>query len=365
LNAFFGYSAQPFFDPRVIFDSVWSRWCITAPAFPNSATSQILGIACSANGDALGGWHVYLVDLGFLGGSGGFYDFPMIGDSQDAIIFTANVFTSSTFQGSSLFAIRKARVFTGRNIGGEPIYTGLQATLQPARELLDGNGYAWLAAANGSGNIAMYAMGYPASPPDTTLNGYNVTVNPYAAPPAAPQQSPCTGATNNLDTSDARFVNTGVQNGDLYYQVHTITDITATPRYYIIKGLLSFTPTVQEFGEFYANATSSSDFNASIGADGGNRVVVNWTSVDAANHVNPQVRFSGKLPTDGLIAGPGTVLTTSAACLSGNYDPNFGEQRWGDYSQSVVGPTSPQFWIENETVVNTNTWGTEIGMIHF
>jgi hypothetical protein len=175
----------------------------------------------------------------------------------------------------------------------------------------------------------------------------------------------CTGAANNLDTSDTRFVNTGTQNGDLYYQTHTVNlSGFAGPKYYIIKGLLSFAPVVQETSFFFASANSQ-DFNASIAADGGNRMVLNWTSLDATTGVNPQVRFTGKLSSDPAVGGPGSVLFTSPACLSGNFDSNFGEQRWGDYSQATPGPTSGQFWIENETVPNTNSWGTEIGMIHF
>lgn len=367
LNAFFGYSTQPFFDPRVVYDSVWSRFCVTAAAFPQSATSQIYGIACSVNQNPLGSWHVYLPDVGFLGGSGGFYDFPMVGDSQDAVLFTANNFSATSYLGSSLFSVGKHALFNGRSFS-VPIYTGLQGTLQPARELLDGNGYAWLAAANTSGNIAMYALGYPASPPDEHLYGpYNVTVPAYSVP--APASQPvCGGGTNAIDTSDTRFVNMGIQNGDLFYQAHSISDITATTKYYIISGLLTFAPTVKESAEFFATGTSS-DFNVSVAADGGNRMVLNWTSVDTGGSgTNPSIRFTGKLPTDGVISGVGigTVAYTSPACLSGNYDSNFGVQRWGDYSQSSSDPgVSGQFWIDNETVPTTSSWGTRIVSIHF
>lgn len=367
LNSFFGYSAQPFFDPRIVYDSVWSRFCVTAAAFPQSSTSQIYGIACSVNQNPLGSWHVYLVDVGSLGGSGGFYDFPMVGDSQDAILFTANSFSATAFQGSTLFSVGKYALFNGRGWSAH-VFTGLQGTLQPARELLDGNGYAWVAAANTSGNIAMYTLGYPASQPDQALYGpYNVTVPAYSVPPGATQPS-CGGGTNALDTSDTRFVNMGIQNGDLYYQAHSVAVGTATPRYYIISGLLSFNPVVKETGTFWTTGTSS-DFNVSIAADGGNRMVLNWSSTDAGvSSYNPSIRFTGKLPTDGVISGGGvgTTAYTSPACLSGNYDSNFGEQRWGDYSQATSDPgVSGQFWIDNETVPSTSSWGTVITAVHF
>ncbi len=374
LNSFFGYSTQPFYDPRVLYDSVWSRWCVTSPAFPESATVQYYGVACSVNGNALGGWHVYLINEAGLDGqgSGGIYDFPSVGDSQDAIVFTANIFTSTSYLGAFLWEASKAALFNGRGFSYH-YWTGLQGTLQPARELIDGNGYAWFAAANSAngstGNIAMYALGYPASFPDNSLSGpYNVAVPAYSVPPSAAQPSPCNVATDDLDTSDARFVQMGIQNGDLYYQVHSVSFGTANPRYYIIKGLLSFAPTVQETGIFYSTGTSS-DFNASIAADGGNRMVMNWTSVDTIDSsYYPSVRFTGKLPTDGIISGDGigTTLYTSPACMSGNYQASFGDQRWGDYSQSSSDPaTSGQFWIDNEIVPSTSDWGTMIGRIHF
>ncbi len=368
LNAFFGYSTQPFFDPRVVYDSVWSRYCVTSAAFPESATIQIYGIACTVNGNPMGGWHVYLFNVGQFIPSGGFYDFPMVGDSQDAVIFSANVFGPSTFAFNAVYALSKATLFNGRGFSipvFEPNYGG---TVTPARELIDGNGYAWLASNNASGNIAMFAFGYPASPPDSHLYGpYNVTVAAYSVPPGAPQPT-CTASTDLVDTSDTRFVNMGIQNGDAYYQTHTVgIGAYAIPKYYIIRGLLSFTPTVAaaDTNYFYASGTSQ-DFNASIAADGGNRMVLNWTSVDAPNGINPQIRFTGRLSSDPAVGGPGTVLYTSPACLSGNYDSNFGEQRWGDYSQASSDPaTSGQFWIDNETVPNTNSWGTVIGRIHF
>lgn len=98
-------------------------------------------------------------------------------------------------------------------------------------------------------------------------------------------------------------------------------------------------------------------------------MVLNWTSVDTGGSgTNPSIRFTGKLPTDGVISGVGigTVAYTSPACLSGNYDSNFGVQRWGDYSQSSSDPgVSGQFWIDNETVPTTSSWGTRIVSIHF
>ncbi len=54
LNSFFNYTNQFLFDPRVVYDSVWRRWIITADAFQESATVQLLFIGVSLTSDPTG-----------------------------------------------------------------------------------------------------------------------------------------------------------------------------------------------------------------------------------------------------------------------------------------------------------------------
>jgi hypothetical protein len=242
----------------------------------------------------------------------------------------------------------------------------LVATMQPPHHVTaDQNGYSWMVAAPSNNNtLYLVAISYPASPQDTSLLGYyTVPVTAYTVPAGATQPG-CGGGTNALDTSDNRFVNAGTQNGDLLYQAHSVYSL-ATGRYYIINGLNSFNPALQESGDFFSTGDSS-DFNVSIAADSSNRMVLNWSSVSPSAY-NARVRFTGKLPSDGVITGAvGSTLYSSPACLTGNFDSNFGEQRWGDYSQVSVDPsTAKTFWIINETIPSTSAWGTRVGKVHF
>jgi hypothetical protein len=353
------------FDPRVEYDENWGRWIVTAPAFPESSTVQILGVAISQTTSATGKFWVYHLNVGGFGGANGFYDFPMLGISQDAVLFTANVFTATGFNGSSLFAVAKTRLYNGQGFS-VPVFQGLVATMQPSHQLgFDGNGYAWLAAApSNNSNVYMVAMGYPASPQDTQLFGYYVVpVGAYQVPAGAVQLS-CGGGANALDTGDNRFVNAGYQDGDRLYQAHSVFSL-ATGRYYVIQGLNSFSPSILQESSFFGTANSS-DFNVSIAVDSSNRMVLNWTSSSPTAYF-AQERFAGRLDSDPAIGGvAGTVLLQSPTCLTGNFDSNFGEQRWGDYSKASVDPvTAKTFWIINETIPSTSFWGTEIGKIHF
>ena len=368
LNGFFGYSTQSLFDPRVQWDEEYQRWIVTADAFAESTTVQYIYMAFSKTSSAIGSWWIYRVNTNGFTGTGSFYDYPMLGLTQDAVLFTSNVFGSSSFLGSYLFSVAKARVYNGFG-WSVPVWGGLYATLEPPHQLLtDQNGYAWLAAApGGSSSIQMYALAFPANPTDIHLYGpYTVSgVSAYGIPPAAQQPATCAPAGAKLDTLDNRFQNQGTQSGDLYYQTHTTNDFgVPTSRYYIIKGLLAFAPAISVQNDFWASSTSN-DFNPSIAVDPAGRFGINWSSTDTS--VLASMRF-----TDNNGANPsgatGINVFTSASCYA-----NVKTNRWGDYSQTTVDPGSGPvantntkvFWIDNETIPSANFWSTEIGKINY
>jgi hypothetical protein len=359
LNGFFGYSTEAMFDPRVQYDEEYQRWVVIADAFTEPGGAQWMGVAVSKTSSATGSWWIYFTNTaGFTGNA--FWDYPMLGLSQDAVLFTANVFGAS-FQGSYLFAVSKARIYNGFG-WSVPVYGGLNATLQPARQLLtDQNGYAWLAAAVGSG-VNMYAYAAPANPNLTALYGpYTVSgIGAYGIPPSAPQPVSCAPAGANLDSLDGRFQNQGTQNGDLYYQTHTVAlGNFPAPKLYVISGLLSFAPTAAVNQYYYATG-SSNDFNPSIAVDNANHLAVNWSVTDT-NTLASMYFADNKVSYPG--PGSGFNVFQSASCYTGS-----GASRWGDYSQTTLdtgtGTTAnyglKTFWIVNETIPSANFWSTRI-----
>lgn len=367
LTSFMG-SPTSTFDSRVQWDALWGRWVVTSDAFPVDSTHQYFYLAFSKTASATGAWWIYVINTNGFTGTGSFWDFPSLGMQQDAIVYTANVFGTSSFLGAFTFSVPKAQVYNGQGFYTH-VFGGLAATLQPSHVIKnDETGYMWLAAADGSAHISMYAFENPSSYDNQILWGpYSVTGVPAYSAPAPSTQLTCGGGTNALDTSDARFVNAGTQYGDLLYQVHSYNFITATIRYYVISGLSSFLPTVHETSYFYGDRSAvSDDWNASIAADTADNLVITWTSAYSAGYY-AQVRYVGRQHGDPAISGAvGAVLQTSPTCLTGDYDSNFGHQRWGDYSAVTADPlTAKTFWIINEDIINSSTWGNEIGKVHF
>jgi len=341
----------------VVFDPTWQRWIVTADAFPESATVQRLFIGISKTSDPTGPFFIYNIDVDFFNNND-FYDFPQLGIDQDAVLFTANVFSAAGgFRGADFFSIAKARLYNGLGFS-VPIFTGLAGTLAPPI-VEDQNASTFLIAAPPSGTtLTKFTATNTSHPSSTRLVQSTVTVPSYTVPPNARQS----GTSQVLDTSDSRFVNASTQNGTDLWQTHTI-NLFGFPSAFFYR-INTSTNALKQSGFYYASKTSD-DFNASITANAAGNCFVTWTSTDARVGVNAQVRLSGKLSADAQITA-GTAGFTSPTFLTGNFDPGFGIQRWGDYSAVTLDPSNEATaWLVNEKINSSSLWGSRIITIGF
>jgi hypothetical protein len=274
------------------------------------------------------------------------------------VLFTANIFPAAGgFSGADFFSIAKARLYNGLSFS-VPIFTGLAATLAPPI-VLDQNASTFLIAAPPSGTtLTKFTATNTSHPSSTRLVPSTVTVPSYTVPPNARQS----GTSQVVDTSDSRFVNASTQNGTDLWQTHTINLFGfPSPFFYRIN---TANNALKQSGFYYASKTSD-DFNASITANAAGNCFVTWTSTDASIRVNAQVRLSGKLSADPQITA-GTAGFTSPTFLSGNFDPGFGIQRWGDYSAVTLDPSNQATaWLVNEKINSSSLWGSRIITIGF
>jgi hypothetical protein len=348
LATFFGYTAQTLFDPRVVYDSTWNRWIVTADAFAESSTVQRFFIAVSTSADPTGSFFIYNLNVTFFVND--FFDFPQLGIDQDAVLFTANIFNGTSYHGADFFAVAKARLYNGLGFA-TPVFTGLVGTLAPPI-VRDQNSSTFLIAAPPSGTTLSKYIVRDTSKATTLTGPVSITVPSYSVPPSARQ----TGTSGKLlDTSDSRFVNASTQSGNDLWQTHTIAlGGFPAPKFYRLN---TSTDTVSQSGFYFASATSD-DFNASIAANDSGDCFVTWTSTDASAGRNAQVRLSGKLSADaGISAGP-TAFTSSTFYHPSTDNP----ERWGDYSAVTTDPlNAANAWVVNEKVnIGGLLWGSRI-----
>jgi hypothetical protein len=352
LATFFNYTAQTLFDPRVVYDSTWNRWIVTAEAFPESGTVQRFFIAVSTSYDPTKPFYIYNLNVTFFAND--FFDFPQLGMDQDAVLFTANIFNGTSFHGADFFAVAKARLYNGLGFS-VPVFTGLVGTLAPPI-VRDQNSSTFLIAAPPSGTTLSKYTARDTSKATTLTGPVSITVPSYSVPPAAPQP----GTTKLLDTSDSRFVNASTQSGNDLWETHTIAlGGFPAPKFYRIN---TSTNTVSQSGFYFASATSD-DFNASIAANDAGDCFVTWTSTDVSAGRNAQVRASGKLSAGaGISAGP-TISTSPTFYHPSSDNP----ERWGDYSAVTTDPlNAANAWLVNEKINSGGLlWGSRIVRIGF
>ena len=354
LATFFHYTAQTLFDPRVVYDSTWNRWIVTADAFAESATVQRFFIAVSTSADPTSSFHVYNVNVDFFH-NGNFWDFPQLGMDQDAVLFTANIFSGNTFLGADFFAVAKARLYNGLGFS-VPIFTGLVGTLAPPI-VRDQNAETFLLGAPPSGTtFHKYTALNTSQGSFISLSLVNITVPAYSVPPDARQP----GTAKRLDTSDSRFVNASTQNGVDLWQTHTIAlGSFPAPKFYRIN---TTSNTVTQSGFYFASGTSD-DFNASIAANDAGNCFVTYTSTNVSLGRNAQVRLSGKANGDaGISAGPNAFTSITFYHPSAN-----NPERWGDYSAVTIDPVhANDAWLVNEQVnAGGLLWGSHIVQFGF
>ena len=349
LATFFSYTAETLFDPRVVYDSTWNRWIVTAEAFAESATVQRFFIAISTSADPTSTFFIYNLNVNFFGNNN-FWDFPQLGMDQDAVLITANIFNGNTFLGADFFAVAKARLYNGLGFS-VPVFTGLAGTLAPPI-VRDQNASTFLIAAPPSGtSFSKYTVTNTSRAGIGLTGPVSITVPSYSVPPAAHQP----GTTKLLDTSDSRFVNASTQSGNDLWQTHTIAlGNFPAPKIYRID---TSTNTVSQSGSYFASGTSD-DFNASIAANDAGDCFVTYTSTDTTAGKNAQVRLSGKRSADaGIAAGPSAFTSPTF------YHPSADNpERWGDYSAVTTDPLdAANAWLVNEKVNQGGLlWGSRI-----
>ncbi|MFN0131438.1 MAG: immunoglobulin domain-containing protein [Phycisphaerales bacterium] len=356
-------------DPQVRFDRLSQRWFVTAITFtePNRI---MIAVSSGATITAQSNFSFYFFvqdQVTPAGNAGQLADYASLGIDASALYIGADMF-SGGFVNTSAWVVRKSSVTSGgpivatafRNLiisgNGPSSPRGVDNDDSTATQ-----GYFIGADAGTFGRLVIRRVTNPAGSPSMSTN-INLTV-PATSFPA---EIVASGNPVPLDSLDDRLFAAHIKKNRLtgvssLWTAHNIQVNTSgvainsggknAGRWYRIDNLTS-TPTLTQSGTLFDPAGQRHYWIPSVGATGQGHMAIASSYTSATEFVG--VAAAGRLSTDPA----GTTQAPTIVQAGGSpYNQEQGEQRWGDYSATVVDPTDDQtMWTFQEYAATGGQW---------
>jgi hypothetical protein len=383
IDAFFTNSSlgiTDFSDPHVRFDRLTGRWFIVIIDITN-ADNNYLCVAVS-NGATITSMSNFTIF--YLQSSTGstatddFLDYPTLGIDANALYVGGNTFGPAAYRGCPIYVIRKssllsgtAAVFTVFQYGtgaGKSGSTDAQGIYTP-QGVHNDDPSATQGYFIGTDNTAFSKVIFKRVSNPGTNPSLSADINITVPTTTYPIMQPARGSSGGLDAADDRMfaammmknkitgvtslwtahaceVNTsgvgiagGNRNGSRWYEFRNLTG----------------TPTLFQSGTLFDNTASNPRgfWIPSIAMSGQGHAFMG-ASVAAANR-RVQVAIAGRYSADasGTLQPSDTVTQSTTA-----YSTAGGNDRWGDFSQTIVDPKDNMtMWTFQEYCNSTNNWG--------
>ncbi len=356
-------------DPRVIYDPYGQRWVIVTAADPETTASAIL-IGISHNSDPTAGWNLYRVPVDPTGLRWG--DFPTVGFNKNWIVVGINMFTmqGTFYEFANLYVFDKANLYAG----GSGLYTLLQddtggfsmnpaltydpnlPTLYLLESWSSANGLLRMSTITGAvgSEVLTTGVALPASP------------QPWQAVEPTLNFAPQLGSTRDIDMDDDRLDWTVYRNGSLWTAQTVFLPASGTPnrcsvQWWQIDTTAGDLGGVQQRGRIDDPTAAQFFAYPSIGVNRENDALIGYSRFSAAQYAG--AGFSMRMGTDapGTLRA-GTVLKAGEAAYF--QDLGTGDNRWGDFSSTVVDPLDDlSLWTLQEYAATNNNWGTWWGEV--
>jgi Putative Ig domain len=350
------------FDAHVLYDPYAQRWIFSSAAGEESSDSAIL-IGVSQTSDPTAGWNLYKVNLG---SSANWVDYPTLGFNKNWIVVQANIFTiaGDNFVNSMIWAFDKADLYAG----GSGKYTVLTpasgftqvpaTTMDPALSTM----YLLEPSSSGSGKLRIDTITGPVGS-EILTTGAAYPTGPSAWQTFSPVTNfaPQHGSSENIDTEDGRIQSCVYRNGSLWASHTVYLPATGTPtrtaaQWWQIDVSAAGFGQVQQFGRiddptavnFYAYPT--------LAVNQYGDVMLGYTHFGIGIYAS--AAYSMHLASD-----PANTMESEVILKAGEapYFKDFGtgDNRWGDFTATVVDPVDDTaMWTIQEYAGQNNMWGT-------
>jgi hypothetical protein len=376
------------FDPRIAYDPFNDRWMFTAAADSNLAGSSVL-IGVTQTGDPTGNWFLYRVDADSSNAC--WFDFPTIGFNKDWIVVTGNMFTVSGQTcggGVQVYLFDKMGIYAGPPTAPHTFFpaSGVTNTRVPVLTYDNTLAAIYLVrrfsgnAAGGFGFLGVHKVSGPVGSetivelqgpsglprvrtPSSTPNSETWSTAPAGDADFCPQS----GSVTRIQCNDDRALSGVYRNGSVWIAQTVFLPAGGSPTRAAAQWW-QFEPEVNNGAGFanllqFGRVDDSTGVNffafPSIAVNSRNDALMGY-SVFSAN-IFASAGYSFRAAAD----PPGTMqssLTYKAGEDTYFKDFGVGENRWGDYSNTVVDPVNDlDFWTIQEyaeTPSPGSLWGT-------
>ncbi len=359
-----GQPAEFPFDPKILYDTNSGRFVAITLSADGTPPSWIM-IAMSQNSDPLGIWYKVAIRADVGTDNTYWADYPGLGVDTNNIYITANMFdTAESFQGSKVWVVSKSEpLLNGRT--DNLIWTefrhprDLGDSMQPAHTFGAAPAEYFIREA-GSG-----ALGLATITGGTTWTDLGpIQVNSFTSTsmlPGAPQF----GDARAIDTGDTRLLNAVFRNGSLW-TTHNVLGASGKVEvawYQVAPG----SPTPAGQGRINDPNGNRWYFYPSIAVNTNSDVAIGFNGSSSIEYASGYYAVRRSTDSPGTIQPPSLLKTGVAsyfktgATLGGSGTEN----RWGDFSATVVDPSDNlTFWTLQEYAATPrpsdgrSMWGT-------
>jgi hypothetical protein len=355
------------FDAHVLYDPYAQRWIFSSAAGEMSSNGAIL-IGVSQTSDPTAGWNIYKINLG---SSVNWVDYPTLGFNKNWIVVQANIFAiaGNNFVNSMIWAFDKADLYAG-GTGKYTVLTPTDGFTQVPATTMDPNlstMYLLEQSSPGSGKLRVDTITGPVGS-EVLTSGVAYPTGPLAWQEFSPviNFAPQLGSSENIDTEDGHILSCVYRNGSLWASHTVYLPATGTPtrtaaQWWQINMSASALGQVQQFGRI--DDPTAANFYAfpTLAVNQYGDVMLGYAHFGTGIYASGA--YSMRLASD----PPNTM--ESEVMLKAGAAPYFkdfgtGENRWGDFTATVVDPVDDtSMWTIQEYAGQSNMWGTWWGSI--
>lgn len=367
-------------DPQVYYDRLTARWFIAMINVATKSNRMLIAVSSTGNITASSSFTFYYFthDQGTSAGSPDFQkfgDFPMLGLDKNALYIGSLIFDADndSYEGSSCYVIRKSSITSG----GPIVFTAFRSVGSSDNGIFGPNpaynddpqatrGYFVGVSAGNYGVLNYLIINDPGGTPTSVSGSFTVPVT------SNPLEQVAKGSLNPLDGGDDRLLNVQMVKNKLtgantIWTAHNVTvnetgvassdgnALRNAMRWYELNvGATSLS--LKQSGTWYDKTISNplGYWMGSIAASGQGHALAGASAAGPDKTVNAIIagRYNGQ-----------TIGELNSAVFATKFNAVYNletgdDQRWGDYSQTVIDPSDNMtLWTFQEYTNVTDSWG--------